>query len=85
MAEPVTRSTANETPTMENPTEAGASSRSASSSRKSRIASTGNRRTKPPRDIGLILPISVPATPADAAQLFDGSQSSNRGAICFPS
>ena len=55
MTEPVARSTANETPTMENPTEAGASSRSASNSRKSRIASTGNRRTSPPRDIGLVL------------------------------
>ena len=55
-AEPVTLSTAKETPTMENPTDAGAISRSVSSSRKSRIPSTGNRRKNPPRDIGPVPP-----------------------------
>ena len=44
--EPVAYSTANDTPTSENPKAAGASSRSASSSRKSRMdRSTGKRRT----------------------------------------
>ena len=51
-AEFVALSTAKDTPTMENPTDAGAISRSVSSSRKSRIPSTGNRRRNPPRDIG---------------------------------
>ena len=55
----VALSTAKDTPTRENPTDAGAISRSASSSRKSRIPSTGNRRRNPPRDIGPILSGSV--------------------------
>ena len=63
MTELVALSTANETPTMENPTDAGAMSRSASSSRKSRIPSTGNRRRSLPRDIGTVLPV-VAAFPA---------------------
>src|SRR3984885_9750360 len=45
--EPVTLSTANETPMRENPWENGASSRSTSKSRKSRMASTGYRRAQP--------------------------------------
>src|SRR5271154_2454353 len=48
---------------MENPTDAGAMRRSASSSRKSRIPSTGNRRRSLPRDIGTVLPV-VAAFPA---------------------
>ena len=47
MAELVALSTANETPTIENPTDAGAISRSASSSRKSRIAEHGEPAEEP--------------------------------------
>src|ERR1700759_1752675 len=49
--EPVTLSTAKETPTSENPMEKGPSSRSTSSSRKSRMASTGYRRAGARQDM----------------------------------
>src|SRR6516165_10801314 len=69
---------------MENPTEAGAISRSASSRRKSRIASTGNRRTRPPRDIGLILPVTWPATLADTPSRSTVASPTTAGQFVFP-
>jgi len=49
--DPVAYSTANDTPTSENANANGASSRSASSSRKSRYPSTGKRRTSARADM----------------------------------
>ena len=64
--------------------EASAISRSARSSRKSRIASTGNRRRSPPRDIGSVLSRWRMAGLA-STRLCDASRQARPGATCFPS